>query len=126
MDSVHTDGMEREPSPDGFGAMPSGLQGNVQGAAREPWKVVRSATCGHLRAEHNYNSDPRKEWTDEDIALIESAPDMRGAIDVALRIVNGPNMPGGCAKNQLVAVLGAVQVQSSARRALTLARGGEA
>lgn len=41
-----------------------------------PWKVVRSQTCGHLRAEHNYHSDPHKEWTDADMSLIEAAPDM--------------------------------------------------
>ena len=39
-----------------------------------PWKVVRSLTCGHLRAEHNYQTDPRLEWTDKDIELIEAAP----------------------------------------------------
>lgn len=39
-----------------------------------PWKVVRSLTCGHLRAEHNYQSNPKLEWTDKDIELIEAAP----------------------------------------------------
>ncbi len=39
-----------------------------------PWKVVRSLTCGHLRAEHNYHSDPRLEWTAKDIELIQAAP----------------------------------------------------
>lgn len=43
---------------------------------RGPWKVVRSLTCGHLRAAHNYQSDPRLEWTDRDIELIEAAPDL--------------------------------------------------
>lgn len=38
-----------------------------------PWKIVRSLTCGHLRAEHNFNSDPKKEWTDEDIAFMQRA-----------------------------------------------------
>lgn len=45
-----------------------------------PWKVVRSLTCGHLRAEHNYQSDPRLEWTDKDIELIEAAPDLVQAL----------------------------------------------
>jgi hypothetical protein len=41
-----------------------------------PWKPVRSVTCGHLRAEHNYCSDPKKEWTEADIRLIADAPKM--------------------------------------------------
>lgn len=45
-----------------------------------PWKVVRSLTCGHLRAEHNYQSDPRLEWTDKDIELIEAAPSLVEAL----------------------------------------------
>lgn len=45
-----------------------------------PWKVVRSLTCGHLRAAHNYQSDPRLEWTDKDIGLIEAAPELVEAL----------------------------------------------
>lgn len=41
-----------------------------------PWNVVRSVKYGHLRAGHNYQSDPSKEFTDADIALINAAPDM--------------------------------------------------
>lgn len=69
------------------------------------WNAVRSTTCGHLRAAHNYNKDPRKEWTDADIELINKAPLMREMIDTALRVVEGPDMPTGVAKNQLIALL---------------------
>ena len=41
-----------------------------------PGEPVRSVTCGHLRAEHNYFSDPKKEWTDADMRLIAAAPKM--------------------------------------------------
>ena len=47
---------------------------------QEQWQPVRSVTCGHLRAAHNYNEDPRKEWTDEDIRLIAAAPEMLAAL----------------------------------------------
>lgn len=45
-----------------------------------PWSVVRSVTCGHLRAGHNYRSDARLEWTDADLNLIEAAPEMLAAL----------------------------------------------
>lgn len=46
-----------------------------------PWHIVRSQTCGHLRAAHNYRSDkPTAEFTDADIRLIESAPDLLAAL----------------------------------------------
>lgn len=41
-----------------------------------PWKPYRSLTCGHIRAGHNENSDPKKEWTDDDLRLIAEAPAM--------------------------------------------------
>ena len=41
-----------------------------------PWEAVRSLTCGHIRAAHNYQVDPKKEWTDADLKLIAAAPDM--------------------------------------------------
>ena len=85
------------------------------------WNAVRSVTCGHLRAAHNYQVDPRKEWTDADIVLISSAPLMAEAIDTALRVVTGPNMPDGVAKNQLIALLNGPRIA-----ALTLAQGGAA
>jgi hypothetical protein len=34
-----------------------------------PWEAVRSLTCGHLRAAHNYQVDPKEEWTDADLFL---------------------------------------------------------
>ena len=46
-----------------------------------PWTVVRSYTCGHLRAGHNYQDDPFAEWTDADIALINAAPALLSALD---------------------------------------------
>lgn len=51
-----------------------------------PWEPVRSLTCGHLRAAHNYNSDPKKEWTDADILLISAAPELLDACKAALSI----------------------------------------
>lgn len=45
-----------------------------------PWKVVRSLTCGHLRNENNYAADPYQEWTQADIALIESAPELLAVV----------------------------------------------
>jgi hypothetical protein len=41
-----------------------------------PWEAVRSLTCGHLRAAHNYQVNPKEEWTDADLKLISAAPDM--------------------------------------------------
>ena len=49
-----------------------------------PWSVVRSVTCGHLRAGHNMNTaEPAKEWTNHDINLIEDA---RNALPTLLRL----------------------------------------
>lgn len=45
------------------------------------WMAVRSQTCGHLRAGHNYQFDPKKEWTDADIRLINAAPDLLAACE---------------------------------------------
>ena len=45
-----------------------------------PWGAVRSLTCGHLRAAHNYQVDPRDEWTDADLKLISAAPDLLEAL----------------------------------------------
>jgi uncharacterized membrane protein len=45
-----------------------------------PWEVVRSVTCGHLRAAHNYQSNPKNEWTNADIKLIAAAPDLLDAL----------------------------------------------
>lgn len=47
---------------------------------RLPWRAVRSVTCGHLRAEHNYQRDPRLEWSEADIALINAAPELLDAL----------------------------------------------
>lgn len=49
------------------------IQKRADAATKGPWKPVRSATCGHLRAEHNHNQDPRQEWTDADLAFIAHA-----------------------------------------------------
>lgn len=48
-----------------------------------PWEAVRSLTCGHLRAAHNYQVEPKEEWTDADLRLISAAPDLL----VALRAI---------------------------------------
>ena len=49
---------------------------------RGPWEPVRSLTCGHLRAGHNYNTpEPKKEWTDADIRLIAAAPELYEALE---------------------------------------------
>lgn len=53
-----------------------------------PWKAVRSLTCGHLRAEHNYQQDPMTEWTDADLALISSAPDLLSTVQSLLTLTN--------------------------------------
>ena len=45
-----------------------------------PWDAVRSLTCGHLRAAHNYQVDPTDEWTDADLRLITAAPDLLAAL----------------------------------------------
>jgi hypothetical protein len=45
-----------------------------------PWQAVRSLTCGHLRAGHNYRQVPSEEWTDADIRLINDAPKMLALI----------------------------------------------
>jgi hypothetical protein len=45
-----------------------------------PWEAVRSLTCGHLRAAHNYQVDPKEEWTDADLKLISAAPDLLAAL----------------------------------------------
>lgn len=44
------------------------------------WDVVRSLTCGHLRAAHNYQTDPTVEWSDADIALVNAAPELAEAL----------------------------------------------
>ena len=54
------------------------LDGHTPG----PWEPVRSLTCGHLRAGHNYDSDATVEWTDSDLALIQAAPELLHAIKV--------------------------------------------
>lgn len=45
-----------------------------------PLKPVRSLTCGHLLAGHNMNCDPKKEWSEDDLRLIESAPKLLDAL----------------------------------------------
>lgn len=45
-----------------------------------PWEAVRSLTCGHLRAAHNYQVNPKDEWTDADLKLISAAPDLLAAL----------------------------------------------
>ena len=58
----------------------------------KPWRIVRSLTCGHLRAEHNYNRDPRQEFTDDDIRLMEAAPDMLELLEAAFDRFTDNNM----------------------------------
>lgn len=57
------------------------------------WKAVRSLTCGHLRASHNYQADPRAEWTDDDIRLIDAAPALLAACEkvIAYLLRFGPS-----------------------------------
>jgi|LakMenEpi04Sep11_1017361.scaffolds.fasta_scaffold00001_30 hypothetical protein len=57
-----------------------------------PWEAVRSLTCGHLRAAHNYQVDPKEEWTDADLKLISAAPEMLKALR---RIVRHQDCIGG-------------------------------
>jgi hypothetical protein len=45
-----------------------------------PWEAVRSLTCGHVRAAHNYQQNPKEEWTDADLKLISAAPDLLAAL----------------------------------------------
>jgi hypothetical protein len=59
-------------------------------------KAVRSATCGHLRNEANHNQDPRAEWTDKHIAIINAAPDLLAACKAMAAIdIYGKAMPRG-------------------------------
>jgi hypothetical protein len=62
-----------------------------------PWQAMRSVTCGHLRATHNYRQNPHDEWTDADIALINAAPDLLAACEAMLRgagYESGQHEPG--------------------------------
>jgi len=49
-----------------------------------PWEAVRSLTCGHLRAAHNYQVNPKEEWTDADLKLISAAPEMKELLERVL------------------------------------------
>jgi hypothetical protein len=49
-----------------------------------PWEAVRSLTCGHLRAAHNYQVNPKEEWTDADLKLISAAPEMKKLLERVL------------------------------------------
>jgi hypothetical protein len=49
-----------------------------------PWNCVRSLTCGHLRAAHNYQSDPQREWTKADMQLIDAAPELLESLRVMI------------------------------------------
>lgn len=60
-----------------------------------PWNAVRSATCGHLRAAHNHRQDPREEWTDADIALLNAAPDLLAALETVLYFADGGEVSYG-------------------------------
>lgn len=66
-------------------------------ATTTKWNAVRSVTCGHLRAEHNYQRDPRQEWSDRDIALINAAPELAEACREVVRwyqeMSGNPNCP---------------------------------
>lgn len=53
-----------------------------------PWEAVRSLTCGHLRAAHNYQVDPKEEWTDADLKLISAAPEMLYCLQRLSPVVN--------------------------------------
>lgn len=54
-----------------------------------PWEAVRSLTCGHLRAAHNYQENPKEEWTNDDLALISAAPDLLAALRAIVRHQEG-------------------------------------
>lgn len=68
---------------------------------RGPWEPVRSVTCGHLRAGHNYQSDPKKEWTDKDLRVIALAPDMLRACNMAMEACR-ENLRAYQYKNEIV------------------------
>lgn len=58
-------------------------QAKCDAATGGPWEPVRSLTCGHLRAAHNYQGkNPTKEWTEDDMAFIAHA---RTALPAALQ-----------------------------------------
>jgi hypothetical protein len=73
----------------------------------KPWKPVRSLTCGHLRAEHNYRKDPREEWTDADLRLIAAAPELLEACEAFI-----------AADNQCGASLAFVMAQEAVKKAM--------
>ena len=53
-----------------------------------PWEAVRLLNCGHLRAAHNYQRDPKEEWTDADLKLISAAPEMLSCLQQLSPVVN--------------------------------------
>jgi hypothetical protein len=72
-----------------------------------PWEAVRSLTCGHLRAAHNYQVDPREEWTDADLKLISAAPDLLTALNDLLYEL--PRQSGGLQARRIVAARNAIE-----------------
>ena len=59
-----------------------------------PWEAVRSLTCGHLRAAHNYQTKAKLEWTDDDLRLINALPELLEACRVVLAAIEQANLGG--------------------------------
>jgi len=59
-----------------------------------PWEAVRSLTCGHLRAAHNYQTEAKLEWTDDDLRLINALPELLEACRVVLAAIEQANLGG--------------------------------
>jgi hypothetical protein len=76
----------------------------MSGHTTGPWEVVRSLSCGHLRAAHNFQVDPKNEWTDADLKLIAAAPELLAACEMALKRYESEQLFGPD-RNELLAAI---------------------